>query len=280
MSKKNRIIKKQKPVLDIIYPVYSNYETLDKSLQMLDKACGDLDYRIYLVDDFSPDYQTKGKEFYHYLRNNLNKLGGILIKDKNSGFADTCNKGFNLGSADQVMFISTDVLPLEDSVRIMTEHLIGSPELGITFPKLLFFPNSNDPNRPGNKVQAAGIVFDIRQEPYHIFSGWDADHPLVNRVKDMNACTGACFVIRRDIFRKVGGFDINCGRGTYEDVILSLLVRRLGYKIRYLPQAVMYHYVGMTSLLTNSPFPLKQNKEYMKLRYGNIIPYDDWLMAM
>jgi len=269
---------KEKTQVDIVIPVFSMFEMLEKCLISIPAAMQDVKYKIYLVDDFSPDLQEKGKVFYQHLRQNLPNLGGILQHSKNEGFPKSVNDGSNLGSSETIMILSTDVLLTEGAGKILVEHLIGSNELGITFPKLLFFANSTDSSRPANKVQSCGTVFDVNLNPYHRYLGWDANHPFVNRVVDLNAMTGACFVIRRKLWYQLKGFDIAYGLGTHEDVDLSLRVRMTGAKIRYLPQSVGFHGVGLSSLSTKNPFPLDRNYQYFMAKFTkNGVPYDDWI---
>lgn len=278
MSKLGKTIgKKPKSTLDIVIPVYSNFEMLEQALKVIPNAAQDITYKLYLVDDNSPDLETKGKGFYKHIRENLPNLAGILQHNKNGGFGKSCNDGANLGSSDYIMILSTDVILGENSIKIMTDHIMGSPEIGIVFPKLMFFPNSKRADRPAGRIQHAGIVFDITKTPVHIYSAWDADHPFVNRVKDYNAMTGATFIIRRKIWYQLKGFDENFGTGTYEDVDLGIRTRMLGHKIRYLPQAWGYHGVGVSSEITGNPFPMDRNKNYFIAKHNHIIPYDEWM---
>lgn len=271
-------VSKDKAVCDIVVPVFSNYELLEKCLQAIPGAMQDVKYKIYLVDDFSPDLAEKGKAFLQHLRQNLPNLGGILQHSKNEGYPKACNDGANLGSSETIMILTTDCLLSEGSGKILVEHLIGSPELGIVFPKLLFFANSTDPSRPAGRVQSCGTVYDVNLRPYHRYVGWSDGHPFTNRVVDLNSCTGAAFVIRRKIWYTLRGFDINYGTGTHEDTDLCLRVRGLGFKIRFLPQARGHHGVGLSAMKTGNAFPLERNYNYFVSKFGKSgVPYDDWI---
>jgi GT2 family glycosyltransferase len=62
-----------------------------------------------------------------------------------------------------------------------------------------------------------------------------------NYVSTLN---GANMSIRREVFAKVGGFDIRLGpgaSGTSDDVELAQRIRRAGIEIGYMPDAVVYH---------------------------------------
>jgi GT2 family glycosyltransferase len=144
---------------------------------------------------------------------------------------------------------------------------------------LLFFPNQNDPDRPAGKVQSAGLFFDATGEPYHPFSGWDENEPLVNVVRDVNATTGATFLIRRNVWQQLKGFSLDYGRGTWEDVDISFRTRLLGLKIRVLPQAVGFHYTNLSVLGDKQGFPLNHNRDIFKAKFAQIIPYDSWIQS-
>jgi len=236
-------------------------------------------YKIYLTDDFSPTLETEGKAFYREAGIKYRQIASIGYHKSNQGFAKSCNDAGNLGSSKYILIHSTDVILMEDAVRIMYDHIENNPDIAIIAPKLLFFPNQNDPNRPAGMVQSVGLFFDANGEPYHSFSGWDDRHPLVNVVRDVNATTGAVFLIRRNVWQQIRGFALDYGRGTYEDVDISFRVRLLGHKIRILPQAVGYHYTNLSVLGDRQGFPLNHNHDIFKAKFQQIIPYDGWIQS-
>ena len=66
--------------------------------------------------------------------------------------------------------------------------------------------------------------------PYHIYEGFPADHPAVNKPRAMQAVTAACMLIRTNVFALLGGFDegyINSA----EDHDLCLRAGEAGYKV-------------------------------------------------
>jgi len=262
--------------LDVCIPVYGAFNTLKENINALSKACGDLKWKFYMVDDKSPEDIETIKKFYAEMRQHPN-YGNIDYHKNNTGFPKTVNDCVRLGCADYILILNTDVIMQEKSVEIMLNHLKANDDIGIIAPKLLFFPDSQDMGRPAGKIQHCFMVYDINGKPYHAFNGWDANHPFVNRVKDVNCVTGACMLTRRKLWEKIGGFDLDCGKGTYDDVIYSMEVRLRGMKIRYLPQAVGFHYTGMSVEKYKTGFPLNKNYMLFKSKYGDKVPYDDFL---
>jgi GT2 family glycosyltransferase len=264
--------------LDVSYPVYGEFDSLQQSINFLNDAIGNIEYKMYFCDDASPDFDPIGKEFYKTIKLNP-RFGNVTYHKQNTGFARSSNDAISLGSSNYIMFMSTDIVMEPGSIKLMLEHMESNPQIGMIAPKLLFYPNSTDPNRPAGRVQSVGSFFDIGGNPYHPFMGWHPDHPLVNVVRDVNIVTGAAFLIRRSTWHKLGGFSLDYGKGYYEDIDLCLRLRMLGLTIRVLPQAVGYHYVNMSFQHNTEGLSMQKNGNILKAKFGDIIPYDDWILS-
>ena len=69
---------------------------------------------------------------------------------------------------------------------------------------------------------------------------FELDCPFYDKPVEVLAFCGVGVLVREDIFTKLGGFD-ELYFMYYEDIDLSLTMRRYGYSIWYEPKAVMYH---------------------------------------
>jgi GT2 family glycosyltransferase len=78
--------------------------------------------------------------------------------------------------------------------------------------------------------------------------------------------TGACFMVSRKVFDRVGGFDTNYRIGYWEDADFCLKTRLAGYKVFFQPKSKITHF-GHHSQLGNNPF-IEQNKRKF---------YKDWV---
>ena len=71
------------------------------------------------------------------------------------------------------------------------------------------------------------------------------------RTNETHSLNGANIAVRREVFDKVGKFDIRLGpgaSGTSEDVEFAQRIRQAGIKIGYVKQAVVYHHVDRSRL--------------------------------
>jgi glycosyltransferase involved in cell wall biosynthesis len=60
-------------------------------------------------------------------------------------------------------------------------------------------------------------------------------------VREADYCSAACLLVRKELFRFVGGFDDRYAPAYYEDADLCLSLRQAGYKVVYQPNAVVFH---------------------------------------
>jgi GT2 family glycosyltransferase len=196
---------------------------------------------------------------------------------QNVGFPMAANEVARMGASNLILFISDDVELWEGTLQRMIDDM-NDKTVGIVGTKNLFPITSTSPSRPAGTVQHIGLAMNIRGEIIHPLVGWSSDNPRCNQTRDVFATTGACFLIRRELFNRAGGFDTVYGRGTYEDVTLCLQIRQLGSRIIVDTNAVTYHYVGATVEKRREGFPLQENHTIFMSKFmsSGLLVYDSW----
>jgi len=247
-------------LLDIVICVYNRFDLLTKCLGSITNAVGGkFEYNIVLVDNNSD--KEEARKFYSELDP---QQYTIIRNQENLGFPKACNQGARRKSSPLLLMLNSDVILWENSLDYMVQAM-DDPKIGVCGMKLLFPEDSlglqsNAVVRPPGKVQHVGIVMNIRTDVFHIYLGWDANHPKVNAMRDVDFVTGAAFLTRRHIWNKIGGFYEGYGTGTYEDVDFCLLSKKLGYNTIVKTKAVGYHYTGATAEKYQIAYPLNQNR--------------------
>jgi GT2 family glycosyltransferase len=278
--------------LDIVIPVFGQAGLLKSCLQSIQETCVGVNYNVILIDDNSPDDELL-KELY--------KTNKVIRNKQTRGFPYNCNAGALLGNAKYILFLNSDIvlLPnciqemiktLEDKDIALTPHTPQDNKgVGVVGAKLLFPETSASAHKPAGKVQHAGLCFPLSASPKHRLIGWEANHPKVNVQRELQAVSGACLLIKREVWNKIyeahrqigdpsqGGFNEIYGRGTYEDVELCLATRSFGYRVIYEPKAVAYHYTNASSEKTGG-FPTNKNQAIFSARCGHLLAYDEWLL--
>ena len=283
MSRRNRKSTRQKLSydLDIIIPVYGNFDLLQRTLDALPKACGDKKYKVIIVDNNSPDRD----EYYAILKSQSLDIR-ILMNKENLGYGKACNRGVSSGRSSFILHLNSDCIMHPGSIEAMVNDM-DNEEYGIVAPVLLFpseaeymetgFDNYDFMRiRPPSRIQHVGVETNINGEFYHIFVGWSPDNPKPRKVEFPYAVSGACFLTRRSIWNTVKGFDPMYGQGTYEDIDYCLTLRKMGYNIHIVQEAVGTHYVSASAAKYNLPMPINENRQLFMNKWGNELTYSEW----
>jgi glycosyltransferase involved in cell wall biosynthesis len=152
-------------------------------------------------------------------------------------FADAVNdsaaKNYAVAHTDSpwIVFLDDNVEPIDmDWLTIMAEH-VQRPETGAVGPRLI---------NTGGTIEHAGFVLGVNGIAQSAFRGFPAEHPGVNRqlqmTRNYSAISGACLLMRRDVFQGIGGLDEKLS-GALAGIDLCLKMRRAGYLIVYTPLA-------------------------------------------
>lgn len=269
MSKRQR--HRQRTVVDVVMPVYGEPEFLRACLQSLRAYDAGVPYNLILVDDVSP---VEVSSVYA----EAEAMGATVVYHRhNKGFAGTCNTGARKSKSPWILLLNTDTLAIEDGWLKAMVAEGDDDKVGIVGALLTFFPEDHplykeSPIRPPEKAQHAGVAFDILGRPYHIFAGWSTDHPKVQQRREMNCVTGACMLVRRKLWARLGGLQECYTTGNFEDVELCLRARLAGYKVIYAPGVHLSHFAGGSGNSATA----KRNAKLFQLRMGEIVEYDEW----
>lgn len=251
--------------VDVVILVYGGYEHLTRCLASLPAAFGETPYGVWLVENGNPKPEVS-KAFFANLNLAQNHIAKVYRLGQNVGFPRGCNFGAREGRAPYLLFLNDDVEMQPGSIKLLVEQMEAHKDYGVIGPLLLFPENSTEANRPAGRVQHAGLEVNVRAEVFHIYSGWSRENPRVQQMAEPAGVTGACLLTRRSLFKRAGTFFEGYGKGTYEDIDLSLTIKSFGCKIIYEPKSVGYHYVGSSAIQNNDPFPLARNQELFKIR--------------
>jgi GT2 family glycosyltransferase/glycosyltransferase involved in cell wall biosynthesis len=209
----------------IIIPVHNKASLTQQCLDTL-LACSpqSVDFEIIVVDDGSTDMTLQ-------LLAGYGDQVHAVTHSTNTGFATACNDGAAVASGEYVVFLNNDTIPQTGWLDALVSYADSHTSAAAVGSKLLF---------PNDTIQHAGMVVCQDLYPRHIYTGFPADHPAVNRSRRFKAVTGACILIRRILFEQVGGFDTTFVN-SFEDVDLCLRLGELGYEIHYCHESVLYH---------------------------------------
>lgn len=271
-----------KAIIDIVVTTAGRFDMLEKCLDALYREAQETSMNIIIIDNHSPaEERIQNNHLFEYhaekdpKHNILNFRSKRLQQD--IGFPGAANDGAREGKSPLLMFLSDDVVLSEGALDKIIRRM-DDPAIGVLGIKLLFPLDSTSPIRPAGKVQHIGVCLDIRGTPAHPLVGWSADNPKCCISRECWAVTGACFTTRRNLWNKIGGFDLAYGKGTYEDMTFCMEARKLGQKIFVDCDILAYHYVGATVEKKQENYPLQMNQMIFASRYAQsgLMNWDAW----
>jgi N-acetylglucosaminyl-diphospho-decaprenol L-rhamnosyltransferase len=157
----------------------------------------------------------------------------VVSNTQNQGFGRGMNIGVEAASGfDYVLLLNPDAIMHQGSIAALLEATKRYPNAGILSPQILspdgsiFFPT---------KSLAAPYLHNEKR--VRVVPTGDCSAPFLS---------GACYLIRRDLFLQLGGFDYNIFL-FYEDNDLCRRVIDAGYSVTYVHDAVVSHAQGKSS---------------------------------
>jgi GT2 family glycosyltransferase len=167
-------------------------------------------------------------------------LGGLqykmLLYNEPFNFAKINNFAVKHTKGEHVVFLNDDTQIIsQDWMEKMLEYSV-KPNVGAVG-SLLFYLNDT--------IQHAGVLIGVGGVTSHAFEGLSRNDPgykgLVKTVRECSAVTGACLMMKKNLFEEIGGFDEKFAY-SFNDVDLCLRLREKGYLIIYTPYAQIYHH--------------------------------------
>ncbi len=224
------------PKISIIIPTKDKVKYLKKCVESILKKTIYKNYEIVIIDNNS----TENATFKYY--NELTKYENvkILYYKKKFNFSEINNFAVSKIKTDYILFLNNDTEIInKDWLSEMVQY-IQKEDVGIVGAKLLY---------PNGTIQHAGLQIGFCGIAGHTYK-FMKDEVIYffnpQEIREVSGVTGACLLIKKDLFDKVGGFDDKNLKIAFNDVDLCLKVRKLGYTIIYTPYAQLYHYESLS----------------------------------
>lgn len=222
----------------------SNTQTADTEIVVADNASSDNSLKL-LKEDF-PTVKT-------------------IVLDQNYGFAGGYNRALEQIDAKYFVLLNTDVEVTENWLQPLFDYLEQNKEVAACQPKIKSIQNRNFFEHAG----AAGGFIDYLGFPFcrgRVLSNIEEDKGQHDTIIDVFWASGACFMVRADLFKKLGGFD-DVFFAHMEEIDLCWRFISRGYRVVCIPESTVYH-VGGGTLKTEHPY-----KTYLNFRNNLLMLY-------
>lgn len=215
----------------IVIPVFNKAEFTFECIRSLIQEIDFGETEVVVVDNASTD-QTKA------VLAHLENVVRVIRNEENRGFVDACNQGAAAARGKYLLFLNNDTMVQPGWLNHLVETIEANPEHGAVGSMFLYHDGS---------IQEAGGIVWRNGEAHHY--GWRAspDDRRFNFAREVDYCSAASLLIKKQIFERLGGFDRRFVPAYYEDIDLCFGVRSLGYKVIYQPMSRLLHFEGVTA---------------------------------
>lgn len=215
----------------IIIPVFNKAEYTFQCLRALMSEIDFNKHEIIIINNASTDETSRLLSLFS------NKIR-VINNSGNEGFVIACNQGAKLARGRFLVFLNNDTLVQSKWLDHLLETIESDDSIGAVG-SMLLYPN-------GRIQEAGGIVWRDGNAYLYGHSGHMGDYRY-NYAREVDYCSGASLLVRKDLFESVGGFDLRYAPAYYEDTDLCMNVRASGYKVIYQPLSKVVHYEGITA---------------------------------
>lgn len=190
----------------------------------------------------------------------------LIINDDNKLFSKANNQGANVAKGKYLLLLNSDTIVEADNLQRMIDFFETQASNVICIgPKVLNKDGtlqSNGMPEWGNRFQHFCKLFNLnRILPLHLVSQPLDRNP--NRTHRTGWVLGACMMVRRDLYDKVGGLNENLifyG----EEPEFGYRTKKLGYKTIYFSGASIIHLGGASTIKEKSDFN-KSVRQYERI---------------
>jgi GT2 family glycosyltransferase len=243
--------------LSIIIVNWNSTGFVDACVRSIREETSGLAYEIIVIDNASYDGCDK-------MLRALHPDVVYIQSETNSGFARANNLAFESARGKAILFLNPDTKITGSAIPRLRQALHELPAAGMVGGKLL--------NGDGT-IQTSGIQsfpailnqvldFDYLRRRWPRLGLWGMA-PLFqsgNRPAQVEMISGACMMVKRDVFLKVGKFSEDYFMYA-EDADLCYKAHQAGYKNYYVPDAVVVHFGGGSSRQAPSSFSAMMLRE-------------------
>ncbi|MDD5431741.1 MAG: glycosyltransferase family 2 protein [Candidatus Omnitrophica bacterium] len=241
---------KKTSMFEIIIVTYNALSKLKRCLESVQKYTKDFDYLLTIVDNHSTDGT---KEYLERLKK-IKKVQ-IIRKEQNIGFCKAANSVLKKSRAKFIVLLDDDVEVTREWLKKMYEQIKSNQRVGIVGCKVVL---------PDNRINSA----EFRINTVELVGVGEIDRGQRNYIRECDSLIGPCWLLRRDVVKKVGYFDERFFPCEFEDVDYCLRVRLAGYKIVYCGEVKIVHHHLLRRIKTKYMF---NNKKMFFKKWKNLL---------
>jgi GT2 family glycosyltransferase/2-polyprenyl-3-methyl-5-hydroxy-6-metoxy-1,4-benzoquinol methylase len=257
------------PLVTLVIPTRDGRALLQQCIESLKKTS----YRPFEI--LVIDNQSRDSDALRYLDELVERgTARVLRYDHAFNFSAINNFAVQQARGSVVGLLNNDIEVMSPEWLTEMASQAIRPEVGAVGAKLYY---------PDGSLQHAGVITGIGGVAGHshkyLFRDAAGYFARVQLQQNLSAVTGACLVIRRDVYLQVGGLDEKNLGVAFNDVDFGLRLCEAGYRNVWTPYAELIHHESKSRGAEDTPQKqarFKSEIDYMKARWGSRLLEDPY----
>ena len=263
------------PPVTLLMPNRDNAPVLDLVLGRLADNTRYGNFELLVVDDGSTDGSL---EILRRWRDSGRLPELNLIEREHGGVVEALNAGLAAATGELIVQLDADAsVETEGWVQRMVDFFACDERVGVVTGKIVFdwgelHTCGVDMVGPdGFHDRGAAITEPEGRRKYHqrIARRREVDCATCDPVAEVDGGIGCCMMYRREAALELGGYDPRWSPVWFDDLDLTMCLRREGLKVFYLPDVRVIHHVGRR--LEDEPLSLRMRTRGRR-RVGAMLP--------
>lgn len=256
------------PLVTVIIPTHNAVGLLRRCVESIRERTSYPNYEILVIDNRSDDPAALA-----YLRELARRNNVRVERDARPfNYSAINNDAVRSANGAVVALLNNDVEVINgDWLYEMVSHAMR-PDVGAVGAKLLYQDGT---------IQHAGIILGVHGVAGHA-------HRFLQRsslgycgraalIQSFSAVTGACLVVRKDLYEKVGGMNEQSLAIACNDVDFCLRLGQAGYRTVWTPYAELYHHESASRGFDDTPEKQARSADeiaFMREHWGHLLVSD------
>ena len=256
------------PLVSIVIPTRDRKDLLEACINSLDRATSYRNKEVIILDNDSAEPETKA--YFAALAQRPDVR--IVPAPGPFNYPRLVNLGASQARGEFLMTLNNDIEAFEPDWLDELVSQASRPGVGLVGCLLLY---------PDHSVQHAGVIVGLSGVAGHMYADAAPDDPgyagRIYATQDLSAVTGACQLMRRALFERLGGLDERHLAVAYNDIDFCLRVREAGLRVIYTPHARLLHHHSASrgsDIRVERLASFAWEREYMRMRWAHVI-FDD-----
>jgi glycosyltransferase involved in cell wall biosynthesis len=256
------------PLVSIVIPMRDRVELIEQCIASIREQTDYPSIEFVIVDNGSVETTT-----LEFLQTIEQQARACVVRDNDAfNFSRLINRGAAAAKGDVLAFLNNDMEANERGwLREMVSHVVQAG-VGAVGARLWY---------PDGTLQHGGVIIGLGGVAGHAFPRIPHGHAgYFNRAylqQNCSAVTGACMLVRREVFEQAGGFDEVNLAISFNDVDFCLRLRAAGLQNVWTPYANLTHHESASRGHQRTPEEQAQfvrEATYMQRKWGIELLHD------